>query len=143
MVLTVIWMQFALWYVPGPEDFAHDALSTVFGLMPRVAAGSLLAYLVSQHHDISAFQFWRRKTHGRLLWLRNCASTMVSQAIDSVLFCFVALWGLYELNTWLQILATTYLLKWAVAVLDTPFIYLAVRFGPRSRAVPDVADTTA
>jgi len=68
---------------------------------------------------------------------------MVSQAIDSVLFCFVALWGLYELNTWLQILATTYLLKWAVAVLDTPFIYLAVRFGPRSRAVPDVADTTA
>jgi len=44
MVLTVIWMQFALWYVPGPEDFAHDALSTVFGLMPRVAAGSLLAY---------------------------------------------------------------------------------------------------
>jgi hypothetical protein len=143
MVLTVIWMQFALWYVPGPEDFAHDALSTVFGLMPRVAAGSLLAYLVSQHHDIAAFQFWRRKTHGRLLWLRNCASTMVSQAIDSVLFCFVALWGLYELNTWLQILATTYLLKWAVAVLDTPFIYLAVRFGPRSRAVPDVADTTA
>ena len=143
MVLTVIWMQFALWYVPGPEDFAHDALSTVFGLMPRVAAGSLLAYLVSQHHDISAFQFWRRKTHGRLLWLRNCASTMVSQAIDSVLFCFVALWGLYELNTWLQILATTYLLKWAVAVLDTPFIYLAVRFGSRSRAVPDVADTAA
>jgi hypothetical protein len=143
MVLTVIWMQFALWYVPGPEDFAHDALSTVFGLMPRVAAGSLLAYLVSQHHDISAFQFWRRKTHGRLLWLRNCASTMVSQAIDSVLFCFVALWGLYELNTWLQILATTYLLKWAVAVLDTPFIYLAVRFGSRGRTVPDVADTTA
>jgi len=143
MVLTVIWMQFALWYVPGPEDFAHDALSTVFGLMPRVAAGSLLAYLVSQHHDISAFQFWRRKTRGRLLWLRNCASTMVSQAIDSVLFCFVALWGLYELNTWLQILATTYLLKWAVAVLDTPFIYLAVRFGSRSRATPDVADTTA
>jgi len=143
MVLTVIWMQFALWYVPGPEDFAHDALSTVFGLMARVAAGSLLAYLVSQHHDISAFQFWRRKTHGRLLWLRNCASTMVSQAIDSVLFCFVALWGLYELNTWLQILVTTYLLKWAVAVLDTPFIYLAVRFGSRSRAVPDVADTAA
>jgi len=143
MVLTVIWMQFALWYVPGPEDFAHDALSTVFGLMPRVAAGSLLAYLVSQHHDISAFQFWRRKTHGRLLWLRNCASTMVSQAIDSVLFCFVALWGLYELNTWLQILATTYLLKWAVAVLDTPFIYLAVRFGSHSRTVREAGDAAA
>jgi len=143
MVLTVVWMQFALWYVPGPEDFAHDALSTVFSLMPRVAAGSLIAYLVSQHHDISAFQFWRRKTQGRLLWLRNCASTMVSQAIDSVLFCFIALWGVYELNTWLEILATTYLLKWAVALLDTPFIYLAVRFGSRNRPVPGAGDRVA
>ncbi len=127
MVLTVMWMQFALWFVPGPDDLTHEALSTVFGLMPRVAAGSLLAYVVSQHHDIFAFQFWRRKTSGRLLWLRNCASTMVSQAIDSVLFCFVAMWGVYEPGTWLQILATTYCLKWAVAVLDTPFMYLAVR----------------
>ncbi len=136
MVLTVLWMQFALWYVPGPDDFAHDALSTVFGLMPRVAAGSLIAYLVSQHHDITAFNFWRRKTQGRFLWLRNCASTLVSQAIDSVLFCFVALWGVYEVNIWLQVLATTYLLKLAVALLDTPFIYLAVRLGARVEPRP-------
>ena len=132
MVLTVLWMQVALWYVPGPDDLAHESLSTVFGLMPRVAAGSLVAYLVSQHHDISAYWFWRRKTQGRLLWLRNCASTMVSQAIDTGLFCFIALWGVYGFDTWLQILVTTYLLKWCVALLDTPFIYLAVGRGRRS-----------
>lgn len=137
MVLTVLWMQLALWYTPGPDDFAHDALTTVFALMPRVAAGSLAAYLVSQHHDISAFQFWRRKTGGRFLWLRNCASTMVSQAIDSVLFCFIALWGLYEPGVWLQILLTTYVLKWTVALLDTPFMYLAVRLGAKRRAGGD------
>lgn len=128
MVLAVVWMQLALLYMPGPSDWAHDSLSTIFGLMPRVAAGSLVAYLVSQHHDVSAFQFWRRKTGGRLLWLRNCASTMVSQAIDSVLFCFIALWGVYSPDVWLQILVTTYLFKWTVALLDTPFMYLAVRF---------------
>jgi uncharacterized integral membrane protein (TIGR00697 family) len=133
MVLVVLWMQFALWFKPGPEDFAHEALVTVFGLMPRVAAGSLIAYLVSQHHDISAYLFWRRRTQGRLLWLRNCASTMVSQAIDSVIFCFIALWGVFGFSTWLQILLTTYLLKWAIALLDTPFIYLAVRLGRRQQ----------
>jgi len=143
MVLTVLWMQFALWFNPGPEDFAQGALSTVFGLMPRVAAGSLIAYLFSQHHDIFAFHFWRRKTQGRLLWLRNCASTMVSQAIDSVLFCFIALWGVFGLTTWLEILATTYLLKWAVAVLDTPFMYLAVRMGQGRRSVPGADDADA
>jgi uncharacterized integral membrane protein (TIGR00697 family) len=133
VVLVVLWMQVALWFNPGPEDFAHGALSTVFGFIPRVAAGSLVAYLVSQHHDISAFSFWRNRTQGRMLWLRNCASTMVSQAIDTILFCFIALWGVYDLTTWLEILATTYLLKWTVALLDTPFIYLAMRVGSRER----------
>ncbi len=136
LVLVVLWMQFALWFRPGPQDLTHGALSTIFGLIPRVAAGSLVAYIVSQHHDIIAFSFWRRKTQGRLLWVRNCASTMVSQAIDTILFCFIALWGLYDVSTWLQILATTYFLKWGVAVLDTPFMYLAVRMGPGRSGKP-------
>ncbi|MCK5585125.1 queuosine precursor transporter [Candidatus Bipolaricaulota bacterium] len=127
MGLVVVWMQFGLAFVPGPDDMAHDSLTTVFGIMPRIAVGSLIAYLVSQHHDVFAFHFWKARTRGRFLWLRNCASTMVSQAIDSVLFCFIALWGLYDTATWLEILATTYVLKWLVALLDTPFIYLAVR----------------
>lgn len=135
MALAVIWMQFALWFAPARGDFAHDSLATVFGLMPRVAAGSLIAYLVSQHHDIAAFHFLRKKTRGRYLWLRNCASTMVSQAIDSLLFCFIALWGLFEPATWLQILGTTYLLKWIMALIDTPFMYLAIRVGARTPVV--------
>jgi len=127
MALMAIWMQIGLKFIPDMSDFAQGSMVTIFGLMPRVAAGSLIAYLVSQHHDIFAFHFWKNKTKGRFLWLRNCASTMVSQAIDSVIFCVIALWGLFDTNTWLQILATTYFLKWFVAVTDTPFIYLAKR----------------
>jgi hypothetical protein len=144
MGLTVVWMQFALRFVPGPEDFAHDALGAVFGVMPRVAAGSLVAYLVSQHHDIWAFTFWRHRTRGRWLWLRNNASTMVSQAIDSLLFCGIGLWGLFEPATWLEILGTTYLLKWIVAALDTPFMYLATRLRPAELAAePPLKDGVA
>jgi len=127
MILMTIWMQIGLQFIPDASDFAQEPLLTIFGLMPRVAAGSLVAYLISQHHDIFAFHFWKNKTKGRFLWLRNNASTMVSQAIDSVLFCTIALWGLYDTNIWLQILATTYFLKWFIAAIDTPFIYLAKR----------------
>jgi len=127
MALMAIWMQIGLGFIPDMSDFAQGSMVTIFGLMPRVAAGSLIAYLVSQHHDIFAFHFWKGKTKGRFLWLRNCASTMVSQAIDSVIFSVIALWGLFDTNTWLQILVTTYFLKWFVAVIDTPFIYLAKR----------------
>ena len=127
LALMTLWMQIGLRFIPDVSDFAQDSLVTIFGLMPRIAAGSIVAYLASQHHDIWAFLFWKNKTKGRFLWLRNNASTMVSQAIDSVIFCTIALWGVFDTNTWVQILATTYLLKLIVAVIDTPFIYLAKR----------------
>ena len=127
MLLMTVWMQIALQFVPDISDFSQDSLSMIFGLMPRIAAGSMIAYLLSQHHDVLAFNFWRNKTKGRFLWLRNNASTMVSQAIDSTIFCAIAFWGVFDNNVWLQILATTYFLKWIVAVIDTPFIYLAKR----------------
>ena len=125
MALMTLWMQFGLQFVPHASDFSQQALTTIFGLMPRIAAGSMTAYLVSQHHDIWAFLFWKKKTKGKFLWLRNNLSTLASQAIDSFIFCSIALWGLYDSSTWLQILASTYLIKLFVAVIDTPFIYLA------------------
>lgn len=130
MVLMTLWMQIALRFIPDISDFAQGSLVTIFSLLPRIAAGSLIAYLISQHYDILAFHFWKNKTKGKFLWLRNNASTMVSQAIDSVIFTTIALWGLFDTNTWLQILVTTYFLKWIVALIDTPFIYLAKKFSP-------------
>ena len=127
MLLMTLWMQIGLKFIPDVSDFAQGSLVTIFGLMPRIAAGSMIAYLLSQHHDVFAFHFWKNKTKGRYLWLRNNASTMVSQAIDSFIFCAIALWGVFDTNTWVQILITTYLLKCFVAAIDTPFIYLAKR----------------
>ncbi|OEU83360.1 MAG: hypothetical protein BA873_00895 [Desulfobulbaceae bacterium C00003063] len=61
----------------------------------------------------------------KFLWLRNNASTIVSQLLDSILFTFIAFWGLLPTNEFFEILITTYLLKLIVAVVDTPFLYLA------------------
>ncbi|MDD5590932.1 MAG: queuosine precursor transporter [Dehalococcoidales bacterium] len=140
MALMTLWMQFGLKFIPHASDFSQGALQTIFSLMPRIAAGSMTAYLVSQHHDIWAFLFWKRKTRGRFLWLRNNASTMVSQAIDSAIFCTIALWGVFDSSTWLQILASTYFIKLFVAVIDTPFIYLAKRLSNTVLAKEATAD---
>ena len=134
MLLMTLWMQIGLRFIPHASDFAQGSLSTIFGLMPRIAAGSMVAYLVSQHHDIWAFLFWKKRTKGRFLWLRNNASTMASQGIDSIIFCSIALWGLYDTNVWLQILLSTYVMKLFVAAIDTPFLYLAKRVRPASMA---------
>lgn len=128
MIMVTVWGQLAIRFVPHASDFAQGSLETIFGMMPRIAAGSLIAYLLSQHFDITAFHWLKRKTSGKLLWLRNCGSTMTSQAIDTTVFATIALLGLFPMEIWLQILLTTYLMKFIVAVFDTPFIYWAKSF---------------
>lgn len=130
LIAATVYMQVALLFKPAESDFIQPALTQIFSLYPRVAAASLLAYLISQFHDVWAFDFWKTKTRGRMLWFRNNASTMVSQALDTVVFCTVAFWGLFPTPEFLQILVSTYILKFIVAVADTPFVYLARRFGP-------------
>jgi uncharacterized integral membrane protein (TIGR00697 family) len=53
---------------------------------------------------------------------------MVSQAIDSVIFTTIAFWGVFPGKVLLEITFTTYLMKWIVAALDTPFLYIAKRW---------------
>lgn len=130
LVLAVAYMQIALFFAPAATDFVQPHLQVVFGALPRVVLASMAAYLISQWHDIWAFHFWKARTKGRHLWLRNNASTLVSQLLDTAVFCSIAFLGLFPMTAWLQILISTYLIKMLVAVLDTPFIYLAARFKP-------------
>ncbi len=129
MISFTLLMNMALFFTPTAEDFASDAMQTLFSLMPRIALASLVAYLASQFHDIYAYQFWKKRLPAaKYLWLRNNLSTMVSQAIDTIVFVLIAFWGLLPENVFIQIAVTTYVLKWLVALMDTPFIYMAKLF---------------
>ena len=123
LILAMAYMKIATLYIPAPDDFIQPHLEAIFDLMPRIALASLVAYAISQFHDVWAFQFWRRKTKGRMLWLRNNASTLVSQFIDTLIFCSIAFIGMFELAAVIQIFISTYVIKALVALIDTPFIY--------------------
>lgn len=127
LILMTVYMQIALQFNPAPSDLVSEHMQAIFGFMPRIAIGSMAAYILSQYHDVWAFHFWKKKTGGKHLWLRNNLSTMVSQAIDSLIFCLIAFLGVYETGIWFEILLTTYIFKFIVAVFDTPFIYIGRR----------------
>ena len=129
LILVMGWMQFALLFKPAPDDFAQKYLEGIFSIMPRIALGSLTAYIISQSHDVWAYHFWKRATKSKHLWMRNNFSTMVSQGIDSAIFCIIAFLGVFPMNVWWQVLLTTYLFKWIVALIDTPFIYFGRYIG--------------
>lgn len=131
LVMAAVYMQLALAFVPAPDDFAQPHLAVVFGFLPRVAAASMAAYLVSQFHDVWAFHWIKACTGGRYLWLRNNGSTLISQLLDTGIFCFIAFWGEFSSGVFWQIVASTYAIKAAMALLDTPFLYLARRMAAR------------
>jgi len=134
LVVMTLLMNLALLFTPAPDDFVQNSMAVIFGFMPRIAGASLLAYLVSQMHDVWAYDFWRRRFPAvRMIWLRNNASTMVSQFIDSTVFTVLAFWGVFPLGVLVQIFWTTYLLKWLVGAADTPFIYLARHWFDKGR----------
>jgi len=105
----------------------HAAFGTIIDYTPRFVFGSLVAYLITQRFDVWAFHKIKSMTGERWLWLRNNGSTMASQALDTVLFSLLVWWGPVSLGTALQLGAAKYILKLAIAAIDTIFIYWARR----------------
>ena len=110
---------------PGDSDTFHK----VFGLSGAAVFASMMAYLFAQYVDIRIFHFWKKLTRGKHLWLRNNASTVFSQFIDtfSVLFllCF---FGVLSWDMFGVLLLNGFLFKVFFAAFDTPFVYLIVYY---------------
>ena len=133
LIMTAM-MQGSLLFQPGAEDWAHDSLAAIFGLVPMVAIGSLTAYIISQYVDVWLYGKLKRMfPRPESLWIRNNGSTMLSQLLDSAIFCGIAFYGQFPVQIWLEIFFTTYIIKFIVAALDTPFLYAA-----RGMEVPPV-----
>lgn len=152
-LLLNLWVVFLLWLggaLPGfePLDAATGLpLADAAGRLPvfyeirqlafGAVAASMIAYLTAQFCDVRLFHFWKGVTRGRHLWLRNNASTMTSQLIDTVAVILITHFYTQALPVsegeplWPQLLAfilSGYLFKVAVAALDTGPAYLLVRW---------------
>ena len=108
---------------------SDDVFSMVFGLSVAAVFASMMAYLFAQYVDIRIFHFWKRLTKGRHLWLRNNASTIFSQFIDtfSVLFLLCA----FDVLAWDRfstLLINGFLFKVFFAAFDTPIVYFLIYF---------------
>lgn len=122
----------------------HGHMEALFTPAPALFAASMVAYFVSQYHDIWLYELLRRLTGGRMLWMRNNASTMISALIDNIVFNSLA-FVIFAADPlpWNAVIFTyilgTYWLRLVLAALDTPFIYLALRWTPRPGAEPEAA----
>ena len=109
----------------NPFDINY-AYSSIFRQGVNIIAGSLTAFLVSQLIDVYAFQYFKKITGHKYLWLRATGSTVISQVIDSFLILFVAFYwlGNWSLDQVIRVGVVQYFYKVSLAVILTPLIYL-------------------
>ena len=97
----------------------------------RIIIASIVAFFLSQLHDIVVFEKLKKRTKWKHLWLRNNLSTMGSQLIDSTVFMFLAFYAItpkFDVKFIISLIIPFYIFKIIFAIIDTPFVYLWVKW---------------
>ena len=123
MIIMTIFMIICLLYQPSVNDFSQESLSIIFSFNIRITIASLVGFCVSKFMDTLIFHKLQKKY--KKLWLSNNVSTMFCQIVDTVIFTLITYAGTMNLNAIIEIMISMYIFKFFVALLDTPFMYLA------------------
>ena len=140
-LLMTILMLVTIGIQPAEDEWVsmvQESLAILFTPMTSIFVASMIAYLISQYFDIWFFGYLKTVSSSKLLWLRNNVSTAVSSLIDNTIFSLFA-WIILNPNPFplsdviMTFILGVYLLRVFIAILDTPFIYLAKYFIPKER----------
>lgn len=134
-IIAYAFIMIALAMELSPADFwvtskslnMQEAFQAIFGQGLWIILGSMVAFLIGQFVDVFIFNFLKRYTQGKSIWLRATGSTLVSQLIDSFVVLYIA-FGIGADWSWSLVLSVgtlNYIYKFFSAIILTPLIYLA------------------
>lgn len=136
-------MSLVLWVVqilpPSPDWPNQQAYESLLGFVPRIVIASLIAYFAGAFSNAFILSKLKIRTSGKYLWIRTIGSTVLGEGIDTVIFCFVAFYGLFPNDVLISIIISNYLFKTGVEILFTPVKYTFVNFLKKEENV-DVYD---
>jgi len=130
-LMLIIVTKFWLTFTPSQNDFTNEAFRIIFSNTPRVMLAGFSVYVIAQlfdvwiYHKIWAFTEKKYGNRKKLLWVRNNVATLLSQLINAILFNFLAFYGVYDNQTLISIILSTYIIYVFATFLDTPIVYLA------------------
>jgi len=126
-------MSAAIVALPPAEGWPHqEAYRQVFGQTPRIAIASLIAFFIGEFTNSFVLARLKVMTEGRMLWLRTIGSTVLGEAVDSIIFYPLAFLGTWPPELVLQVMISNYMIKVAWEALLTPVTYKIVEFLKRA-----------
>jgi uncharacterized integral membrane protein (TIGR00697 family) len=129
-VLLVIFTMIGVW-IPSPAYLSEtaDAYNAVFSYVPRIVAGSLVAFLAGELSNAWIMTKIKGLTNGRFLWMRTIGSSAIGYIFDTGIFCAIAFAGTVKLRDMFVMIGILYLVKVAIeAVLGTPIAYAVIAY---------------
>ncbi len=142
MALLAAMGQVTVLLPPAPEWRGQQAYATVFGLVPRFSAASLIAYWAGEFTNSYTLAKLKIVTRGQWLWTRTVGSTVAGQAVDTAVMILVAFAGLQTPAMLLRMILSSYLIKVAVEVVATPATYAVVGWLKKVESVDAFDDRT-
>lgn len=127
VIVFVIVTQVALLFVPNAEDVAQSSFELLFGFIPRISLASISMFALSNFVDIRLYEWIRKKSNGKKLWLRNNVCTILCNGGENFLFYLIAFAGVMEMPVILSIALSATIIEVLIALCDTPFLYLSRR----------------
>jgi uncharacterized integral membrane protein (TIGR00697 family) len=114
-----IWL--ALMMPSAPFWTYSDAFNTIFGFAPRLMIASWISFLICENVDAYVFDWFKKKTKGKQLWMRNVFSSLPAMFLDSIIFTTLAFYGVQPL---FEMIIGLIAVKWLVGIINIPFMYL-------------------
>lgn len=144
----VIWMGFfasalmagLVWLagvLPGETTWqvmaGQEAYDAILGGVSGLVVASLAAYLAGEFANSYVLARMKVATGGRYLWMRTIGSTLVGQALDTMVFISIAtLLGVFVSDQFIGLVVTNYILKVGIEVILTPLTLFVVNWLKRA-----------
>lgn len=119
----------------APEWGNQQAFATVFHQVPRLVVASLVAYWCGEFANSFTLAKMKLFTKGRYLWTRMVGSTVVGQAVDTLLVNVIAFVGEVTSPGVAKLIMWGYLFKVAYEVVAIPATYTIVGFLKRTEGI--------
>ncbi|WP_455079408.1 queuosine precursor transporter [Prevotella melaninogenica] len=115
-------------WIPGAPYWANEAgFHAIFGLAPRVAAASFVAFIVGSFANAYVMSKMKIRDKGRNFSLRAILSTIVGESFDSVIFFPLALGGVVPTEELPKLMLWQVLLKTVYEVIALPITIRIVK----------------
>ena len=115
-------------WIPGAPYWTNEAgFHAIFGLAPRVAAASFVAFIVGSFANAYVMSKMKIRDKGRNFSLRAILSTIVGESFDSVIFFTLALGGVVPTEELPKLMLWQVLLKTVYEVIALPITIRIVK----------------